>query len=253
MWVAHGFALIVVGGVLAPGCGFRHQAASCAGADCAPADATGSPDADAEPPVDPFCDPADPTLVACYELEGTTTDASGHLLHAQSTGVTFVDGRVGMATRLDATSRMDVGEAPGFDVLAITIETWIRPTELPTGGVRAGIVDNQGQYGAFLHPDGTLVWAGVQVTGAVTAGTWTHVAFTYDGTARTYVDGSSLAASAGGGPPLGDGGVTGTSFGADNPPGSGSPLLGDLDQLRVFSVARTPAQLCAAAGRSSCP
>ena len=70
---------------------------------------------------------------------------------------------------------------------------------------------------------------------------------TYDGTNRIYVNGVKVGEDAGGGGPSGITGTTGLSIGADNPPGSGSPLLGEIDQLRIFSVARTDAQIASAA------
>jgi hypothetical protein len=69
--------------------------------------------------------------------------------------------------------------------------------------------------------------------------------------ARIYVDGSLRGTAAQG--PLGSGGTTGASIAADNPPGSGSRLVGLIDQLRVESAARTAAEICGDAGRTSCP
>ncbi|MDB4954829.1 MAG: hypothetical protein JWO36_2398 [Myxococcales bacterium] len=48
--------------------------------------------------------------------------------------------------------------------------------------------------------------------------------------------------------PLPTAGSDGFSIGADNPPGAGSPLIGWIDQLRVFGIARSDAELCADAG-----
>jgi hypothetical protein len=196
--------------------------------------------ADAAPP---FCDPTDATLIACYEFENTTDDASGHDLDASSTGVTYVTGKLGMAAHLDANAQMNVAENPLLDPPAITIEAWIRAPIPATG--RAGIVDNDGQYGFFLQPGGALQGIGLTSTANVPADTWTHVALTYDGTTRHYVNGVQVGMTASGGAMLGSGGTTGISIGADNPPGNGSPLDGDIDQLRIFSVARTAEQIAA--------
>jgi len=191
----------------------------------------------------PFCDPSDTTLIACYEFENTTDDASGHNLNASNTGVTYVTGKAGNAAHADGTTQMNVAENALLDPPAITIEAWIRAPIPATG--RAGIVDNDGQYGFFLQPGGALQGIGLTSTANVPANTWTHVALTYDGTTRHYVNGVQVAVTAGGGAPLGTGGTTGISIGADNPPGNGSPLDGDIDQLRIFSVARTPEQIAA--------
>lgn len=201
-------------------------------------------------PVTPFCDVGDTTLVACYEFEGTTDDASPNALHPVAANVTFVPGRVGMGVLLTPSSAMDVPDAPVLDISYVTIEAWIRPNEQPT--TRSGILDSDGQYSMYLYPGGVLRCDGFDVMAAIQTATWTHVACTYDGTRRVYVDGVLVAQDGGGGGPLQTGGTTGMSLGKDNPPDAGDRLIGTLDQLRLFNVARTAEQICAAAGRTNC-
>jgi hypothetical protein len=55
-----------------------------------------------------------------------------------------------------------------------------------------------------------------------------------------------------GGTALSTGGTTGISIAADNPPGAGSRLAGQIDQLRIFSVARASSQICLAADGDDC-
>jgi hypothetical protein len=228
--------------VVLAGCSFRTNQLA---ADAADAADTG-PDArtidarmfDAPPP---FCDPTDATLIACYEFENTTDDASGHNLNASNTGVTYVTGKLGMAAHAIGATQMNVMENPLLDPAAVTIEAWIK-APIPASG-RAGILDNDGQYGFFLQPGGALQGIGLTSAANVPDNTWTHVAMTYDGTTRHYVNGVEVGATAGGGATLSTGGTNGISIGADNPPGAGSPLNGDIDQLRIFSVARTPGQI----------
>lgn len=197
-------------------------------------------------PIDaavPFCDPSDATLIACYQFDGTTDDASGHALNASSGGVTYVTGERGMAAHADTGTQMNVAESALLDPQAITIEAWIR-APLPGAG-RAGIVDNQNEWGFFLQPGGALQGIGLTSLANVPDSTWTHVAETYDGTTRHYVNGVQVGASGGGGLALSSAGIDGISIAADNPPGAGSPLNGDIDQLRIYSVARTPEQIAA--------
>lgn len=205
----------------------------------------------------PFCDPADPHLMACYELEGDTKDSSAHHLDATMANVTFPPGKVGKAMQFEVNSVADVPDSLVFDVQALTIEAWIWPSQLPSNGNRAGILDMNGQYGFFIFPGGNLsCTSGValpQAVAHVATDRWTHVACTYDGsTAAIYVDGVPLSKATGGGT-LNTGGTTGISLASDNPPGAGSHLIGLIDQVRMMNVARTPAEICADAGTSSCP
>lgn len=214
-----------------------------AAGDALDARAGDAPDGRALDAATPFCDPSDTTLIACYEFEGTTDDASGHALNASSGGVTYVTGKRGLAAHADGSTQMNVAENALFDPPAITIEAWIR-APLPGSG-RAGIIDNQNQWGFFLQPGGALQGIGLTSTANVPDSTWTHVAETYDGTTRHYVNGVQVGVSAGGGLALSTAGVDGISIAADNPPGAGSPLDGDIDQLRIYSVARTAEQIAA--------
>jgi len=78
----------------------------------------------------PFCDPNEPMLVACYELDGTTRDGTANQLHASMTDVTFIGGMAGLAMQFGATSAADVADSPKFDVAALTIEAWIRAIDV---------------------------------------------------------------------------------------------------------------------------
>jgi len=226
---------------------------TCVGATGDDAGVDSADDAMTDAPVGrPFCDTADPHLVACYEFEGNTNDSSGHNLNATMTNVTFVAGKVGMAMQFGATSAADVAENAAFDVPQLTIEAWINPSQLPPGGSRAGILDNNNQYGFFVQSNGDLQCTSITVGANIVAGRWTHIACTVDGlAARIYVDGSLKGMAAQG--PLGSGGTTGVSIAADNPPGSGSRLIGLMDQLRIENTARSPEEICADAGRTTCP
>lgn len=191
------------------------------------------------------CDAGDPTLVACYAFDGDGLDGSSHHLDATLTGATFEVGHVGMAIR---PGKIEVAESSALDVSGLTIEAWISPTTLPTTGTRMSLVDNQLQYGLFLKPGGALsctTVATLEVPGVITAGRWTHVACTDDGaTIRLFVDGLEVGSGASGGA-ISTAGSTGISIGADNPSSTADRFDGALDDVRLYSVARTQAQLCA--------
>jgi hypothetical protein len=214
-------------------------------------------DLDSGPPAAPFCDVNEPALVGCWEFEGNLTDGSGDDNNGTSTGavaVAFVAGQTGMAAQLTAMSRISVADSASLSPQALTIEGWIRPTNLPAGGARQGVLDNNNSYGMFLisTPVVGLSCIGATVAIAITPNVFTHVACTYDaGGNRIYVDGTEVANVAAGGP-LGAGDATGPVLGG-NSNGSLDTLVGEIDQLRVWNVARTAQQVCTAAGRTTCP
>jgi len=217
-----------------------------------------SPDAALDATAAAFCDPADPHLLACYELDGDVRDGSSHHLDATTANVTFLVGQVGLAMLFGDTSVANVPDSPVLDVPALTMEAWIQPAKLPTGSTRATVLDMNGQYALALRGDGNLqctLVGGAPLAAAAShaaVGRWTHVACTYDGTASAlYVDGVAVA-NASGGEALHTGGVTGMSLAADNP-GNGSRLTGLIDQVRLFDVARSASQICQDAARTSCP
>jgi len=257
MW--RGFAGVAVLGA----CSFQASAVSKdAASDGASDIAVRPPDAAIDAPVDmtlpAFCDPADPAVVACYEFEGDTKDGSAHHLDATGTSVSFAPGKVGMAMLSGATSAADVADSPLFDVTRLTMEAWIKPSRFPSNGNRSDVVDMDRQYAVFLHSDGTLTCAlvggpSLVTVAKITLNQWTHVACTYDGAVGTiYIDGAPSVTAAGGGT-LGTNGTTGISLASDNPNGSGGQLIGLIDNLRLMSVARTAAEICADAGKLTCP
>ena len=233
--------------VLLAGCSFGTAFDGSRDAARDVADVDGAPDAKAVP----FCDQADSSLVACYQFEETTQDASPHALHATMTNVSFVAGKVGKAMQFGINSAADIADNAAIDVAALTVEAWIYPFQLPGTGGRMGIADMNGQWGLFVHePTGrvqcTMVGGiSMQIDALVAVNTWTHVACTYAaGTTTIYIDGVNKFQMGGGGP-LATGGNTGISLGADNPAGSGSRFNGLIDQLRISSRARTDVEICA--------
>jgi hypothetical protein len=91
--------------------------------------------------------------------------------------------------------------------------------------------------------------------GLITAAQWAHIACTYDGDASALYVNGVVAVSASGGGTLGTAGNTGMSLAADNnPTGTDrASMIGLIDNLRLMKVARTAAEICADAGKSSCP
>ena len=234
--------------MLLAACGFEHGLAT---ENIDAADAPDVIDAPVDAFIAPFCDPNDTSLVACYELEGNANDASSHALNALTTNVSYASGRVGMAMVFGSTSAAEVPNSTALNVSALTIEAWINPSEAPTSGLRMGIVDMDGRAGFFLQDSGQIrciASTSEQVAANIALDTWTHVACTYDPPTLTiYVNGVAFPSVANGGP-LSTASTTGISIAADNPAGSGSRLIGMIDQLRLMSRARTANEICVDAG-----
>jgi hypothetical protein len=236
-----------------------------AAADDAAVDAASTPPADAAtdaPPAAPFCDSKDPHLVACYDFEGDAKDRSKNRLDAHTHNVNFVPGKVGMAMQFAANSDADADNNNALDIQALTIEAWINPSQLPSSTAFVVILDVDRQYALHLYGDGSVVCVLVgapfnvpATTEIVAVNQWTHVACTYDNTAAAaYVNGVSTVPVTGGNG-LGTQGNTGLSIAADNNPSGPvrARMIGLIDQVRLMDIARTPAQICADAERSSCP
>lgn len=203
---------------------------------------------DAEPPAAAFCNPGDPALVGCFAFENDTADASSAGLVVTAVGVSFDQGMRGLALVTTDQSSVSIAETPDLDVSAVTVEMWVRPGQIPASG-RVGIFDNDGQYGMFVEPGGTVRCSdgsrAVTVSGAVAVDVWAHVACTHDGqTITVYIDGQSRAV--GSGNPLSTGGGNGCRIASNSP--SGDPFTGRIDELRIWSRVRTPGEICAAAG-----
>lgn len=207
------------------------------------------------PPVQvaPFCDPTDTQLVACYRFENNLTDDSSHHNNGTATE-TYATGKAGKAVVVGTSNGIDIADSASFDVSDLTIEAWISPSTIPTGTNRAGILDCDGQYGFFLHPNGDLICtAGSSVTAQaqIQANHWTHVACTHaNNTVSIYADGQLITSGAATALPTGS--TSGITLGGNNPANGGSPLDGMLDQVRLFGVGRTAQQICADAGKTDC-
>ena len=131
-----------------------------------------------------------------------------------------------------------------------TIEAWMKPTTM--GG---NSIIGWGAFGSYnscnalrLSPTGLVnYWWGndLEMPTASLAGAWHHVAATFDGTTRTlYLDGKAIGTDQpGGGHNVPN--AQNLRIGSTN---SGEFFNGSLDEVRVWNVARTAAQLNATKG-----
>jgi hypothetical protein len=203
----------------------------------------------------PACDPADVTLIACFDFEGQIADQSASQLVVSSSGISFDPGMRGQAMVGTESSVVTIQPGAALAVTAVTIEAWIHPVQLPA--TRFGVWDTDQHFGVFVYADGRLAGATgggasgfvYSPAGAISTNRWTHVALTIaTGTARLFIDGALVV----------DAGVNSLATSGDQPSSiggnapSGDRFVGLIDQLRLYNVRRTPAEICAAAGRSSC-
>jgi hypothetical protein len=141
---------------------------------------------------------------------------------------------------LPATTPVPVGNA------AYTVEAWVNPNTMNLGSILGW-----GNYGAINQANGLSLnttglinyWWGndLQAPTASLVGRWHHVAATYDGTTRTlYLDGVALGADVPGVHTVPD--ARNLRIGS-NSNGNFTFLNGRLDEVRVYSVALTSAQL----------
>jgi hypothetical protein len=206
-----------------------------------------------------FC--AQPSVMACYQFEdgaAATVARDGSANRNDLTLTTASEaggGHAGDALSIGAGGIAHAAHSASLDAQQITYEMWIEPTTLPATGARAGLVDEDGEYGLFIYAPGVLTCtlANVSVSTAantIVTGAWQHVACSYDGaTVRLYYNGALLT-SAANTQAVASGQTNGLSIGSNSP--SGDDFAGLVDDVRILSVARSAGDLCSDANRSGC-
>jgi hypothetical protein len=198
-----------------------------------------------------------PAPVAAYGFDegaGTTgTDASGNgNTLTLGTGVTWATaGRNGGALSFAGTGDAVVNDSPSLRLTTgMTVESWVRPTG-GSGWRTVALKERAGGLSYALYagstgggPAGYVNTGGADVedaaTGALALNAWTHLAVTYDGAALGIHVNGALQKSVP---------VTGSlvsATGALHIGGNsiwGERFTGQLDDLRVYNLALTPAQI----------
>ena len=180
-------------------------------------------------------------------LGGPTLGQAGIVPTAQSTAVTL-DG-ADDAVRVDDSAALDPADA-------LAIETWVKPTSLPTGTASATLARKDLQYLLRLGSGGKVsfrLWRGGAATeitstgNAVSAGAWSHVVASFDGTSLSiYVNGVKV----------GSGLAMGASIDSSaNPLYLGSSggydyLSGRLDEVALYGTALPAARISAHLGQA---
>ena len=196
------------------------------------------------------------SLVAAYSFDegtgATVTDASGNGNTGAISGATWSTGKYGNALTFNGTTALvTIPDSAALDLsTGMTLEAWVNPTVVSSAwrdviykGDEYYFLEATSTQGQVPCAGGTLGNTGIQATygtAALVPNTWTHLAATYDGTTlRLYVNGVQVSSAA----------VTGNiptsayplQIGGDNL--HGQFFAGQIDDVRVYNVARTPAQI----------
>jgi hypothetical protein len=252
-------------------CGLSDHLCHAGPRECSEIDPGGPEDAGPLPIIDapapdasiaPFCDRSKATILACYEFENNTTNGSQYMLTTTPTGATFKESMMGLgqALSLARDSNVQIAETVSLDLQSFTVEAWLNPSFF--SGQNLSVVNNGGQYGIFVDPSNAafcakvtpaqppnppvLVTTHAPAVMALRTGQWTHVACVYDGTNLTvYVDGANANEDTTGGAVVTTA-MGGTGIGSQTPTqAQENHYVGLIDNLRIWSVPRTGAQICA--------
>ena len=184
---------------------------------------------------------AETNLLAYWTFDegsgATAYDSSGNANTGTVVSAAWTGGMVNAALYFDGTAQATVPNAVSLNPLnGITIAAWIN-SDGWFGNPRILEKGPDNQY-RLLDQSGQLMFDVIGVTNVVTslpsAGTWHHVAGTYDGASMAlYVDGQLAAQqSAGGTIP-----VSTNTLAIGNLPGSGNPFnhfSGSIDDVRIY-------------------
>ncbi|MBL8535113.1 MAG: LamG domain-containing protein, partial [Betaproteobacteria bacterium] len=154
------------------------------------------------------------------------------------------------------TTYVTAGTAPALEATTqLTVEAWIRPTGNGTDGTYGGIIVNrEGEYEIARFADGSIAWAFANGspgwnwvnTGYVAAlNEWTHIAVVYDNArVDTYANGELVHSYQGSGA-IGDTSPSQEELRVGSRQGTEQDFVGNLDEVRVWTVARTAEQIAA--------
>jgi hypothetical protein len=197
---------------------------------------------------------SDANTVGLWRLDETggtgayLKDSSGNGNHGTPTGTTLVEGISNKARSFNGSSDF-ITNTNVNNSTVFTIESWIRPTTIGSVLAIAGQRNSTNNTWAFfVRPTGQLgltlnsIADYASTNAGVTANTWQHVAAVVNGTSLTlYRNGQSVYTTT-----MGGTAVTGTAsfgIGSQNGDGASNPFSGDIDEVRVSSVARSAEEI----------
>ncbi len=195
-------------------------------------------------------------IVGYWKFDSATAQDSVGGNDGAVEGAVFGPGPVGSVAVFDGSNdRIEIPDAPVLSPSSeLTVEAWVYPSS--TSGTRA--ILNKGNSYELVVQDGVLkgaiqrttggLWS-LQGSGSVPAGSWSHVAMTYNGAVMgLYVNGILVNEF-----PM-TGVISGTAYGlfigdkSDAVSLPGVPFHGSIDEVAVYDKALTPAQISSHAG-----
>ena len=165
-------------------------------------------------------------------------------LHFSPTSILPFDDyvRVGSQTNLKVTGS------------SLTLEAWIKPTGRGSDAIEGGIIlGREGEYMLARFPDGTIQYAVATTTpglswnagSIVPTNQWTHVALTYDGSFLTLYTNGVLRGLTPASGPVGDTNAALNDFWIGNRQALPRYFQGQIDEVRVWNVTRSQADISA--------
>ncbi len=195
--------------------------------------------------------PNGPTPVAAYgfdEGSGTTVaDASGSGNTGTAANTTWATGKYGQALSFNgSSSRVTVPDSASLRLTgAMTLEAWVNPTTISSAW-RDVIEKGNDNYYLMATSDNAGRPAGGAIntttygTANLATSTWSHLAFSYDGSSlRLYLNGTLVSTTAKSGNIATS--TNALTIGSD--PFYGQYFNGLIDELRIYSLALTQAQI----------
>ena len=201
--------------------------------------------------------PAPAGMLGWWKAEGDALDSAGTNNGVLQGGAGYAAGEVGQAFSLDgSTGCVQIPDAPALQPASFTVEAWVLFDSISGQGtifakpLGSGTFDSYTLYwtGGILNGEIFDAAGGTAIAGAapLTAGTWYHVAYTFDDSTKhqaLYVNGVQI--TSGGSTEVSPGYDTQPLFlGRDNKNGKPTLFLqGRIDEASLYNRALTPAEI----------